>query len=325
MGLACAKTGTRTICGLVFTALMASAPRAHACSCGANGEIAVSQPANGATDVPTNFAPYVTANVADWPAAGAQTDSVVLLDEAGNVVPADRRTFVANALICTAQIEWIPSEPLKPNHTYTIVVQQRGPDGGVDSVTQRDDAPIDSISFTTGSTAMVIPAPTPPEILTSLFHTANASTCDISSYQGCVTTREPQTLEVITSGSSGVTASALVEQRAPLYFPEDSEEKCLEVRARDFSGRRSDPTELCEQVWAFQERESAGGLTAESCQVNVNDDFDSLPPEANPTTTTPTESEGCTLTHRIPASTPWSAILTLAAALVARRRHAPRS
>jgi hypothetical protein len=317
MHFALMTTGMRAICGLTLLGLFTFAQRADACSCGANGEIASSQPAAGATDVPLNIAPVVTANVADWPAAGAQTDSVVWLDEEGEPVPAVRRAFVANPLICTAQIEWIPTVPLKANHTYTILVQRSGPDGGTDG-----GPPFDSIAFTTGDTELDLPSPSRPEIATKFFSlTSGQSTCDLTSYRGCVASREPQMLEVITRGSSGIVMATLVEQMAPLYLAEPSSEHCLEVKARDATGQRSTAAVRCPGDSDFEPTSSTGIFNEDLCQLNAEGDFgDAPPPTTTPAANTSTSS-GCNLSRSHLAGSCWlNLALTLCISLLARRR-----
>jgi MYXO-CTERM domain-containing protein len=247
------------------------------------------------------------------------------LDDAGNLVPAERKTFVANALLCSAQIEWIPNEPLKPNHTYRIVVQRTPvtsePFADADTP-DRADA-FDSISFTTGDSALDLPAPTKPEIVTALLHPTNgASSCDVSSYQGCVATRETQTLEVITHWSGGVLASALVDQVTEISFAEETERNCLEVRARDATGRRSAPATLCATLADFTDVAVTSVSGNGWCHLNADGEFDSLPTDVTPADE-PSTSQGCHLTPGISKSSTGQAFLGLLAALLLAWRRRP--
>lgn len=177
-------------------------------------------PEAGAVDVPTNAVPFVYGPELN------SSDDVALVDEHGRLVPVEVRA------VSPTGIDLIPLSDLAPNHKYEIRAV-----GSIEAA---------SIEFTTGAgPAAVLTQLPPPALDVRLLKYALGTCGELSGI--CVEASHPSgtTLEVrigdeVLSGGAG---SPWPRYRAYGQLVADSD--CVEVRARDVRGNRSEPTMAC--------------------------------------------------------------------------------
>jgi hypothetical protein len=179
-----------------------------------------SYPEAGAVDVPTNAVPFVYGPELN------STSDVELVDEDGRLVPVEAR------VVTPTGIDLIPVSDLAPNHRYELRAV-----GSIEAA---------SIKFTTGAGPAAVSTQLPPPALDVRLLKYALGTCgELSGI--CIEASHPSgtTLEVrigdeVLSGGAG---SPWPRYRA--YGQPLADSDCIEVRARDVRGNRSEPTMAC--------------------------------------------------------------------------------
>jgi hypothetical protein len=209
------------VAGLMSAALLVPSP-AEACSY-AVVVLESTYPEAGAVDVPTNAVPF-----AYGPELNS-TDDIALFDAEGRLVPVEARAVTPSG------IDLVPLSALAPNQRYELRAV-----GSTESA---------SVKFTTGAGPAAVATQLPPPALDVRLLKYTLGTCgevtgmcaEASHPSG--TTLEVRIGEEVLSGGAG---SPLPRYRA--YGRPLADGDCVEVRARDVRGNRSEPAIACGEV-----------------------------------------------------------------------------
>jgi len=192
---------------------------ARACSW-AQVVLEASYPRAGAVDVPTNAVLFVYG-----PGLGA-TEELQLLDPSGQRVAFEARAAVPSGFDLT------PLEPLQPNQVYQLL-----PDGS---------AIYPLLEFTTGSGPATVPESlSAPELDVVQFSYALGSCGVLSGLCLDTSTAPDTTLEVRVGSEVLAPGSGAPWPLTRAYSQALGDGDCVEVRARDVRGHRSEPRTAC--------------------------------------------------------------------------------
>ena len=235
-GRAAPRRGVRAaaaVAVLVGSATLAPA-RARACSCAAQ-PITLSQPADGAIDVPIDIAPTF--------AGYFETDTVELVREEGGEVAFDLNTGVNLIDPCAGDLAELMLEgPLEPNTTYVL------------RASLPDEAITSEVRFTTGTASVPEEPLSAPDITISFIRDTIVLDSCHGEVRGCLNVEGAQEAEVTITRSGSRPLWGLVRGNAAFDTGTIGAPDCVRVRARDAAGRRStEVTTLCRGDYSLRD------------------------------------------------------------------------
>lgn len=204
---------------------------AGACACEGFEEIVDSAPEDGASDVPTDVAPWVYGD-----------PSAVLVDAVGDLVPVRDETLERYPGDCWGARELVPVEPLKPNSRYFLVSSP--------SLDNFDAGTTAGVTFTTGDGPLTSSPPKMPQVDMIAFYEEEVAGCFNAGPRVCIDTGRVELIDVrLTTDGQGSDARFVGKNpRGAPFGLFESGETCVSVRARDSAGRLSEPWTQCVEL-----------------------------------------------------------------------------
>lgn len=274
---------------LVGIALLTSRP-VRACSY--SSFVDPGYPTPGAIGVPTDAVLWVSGFF------DRDLAPVRLVDAGGNAIETTARFVGSSDVISYSEI--VPAAPLAPSTTYQLVL--------ADHLSHRPEGPI---VFTTGPGPLVAEGPTAPTLRVEVGRRGDTP-CG-TELVACIAADEDVQLEVVEG--SGRWANLARSATRELSFETDAESLCVEVRARDASGRASEPATVCSDSDAPVRTvpDSRSFLSCADGNLLVGGvDVDELPPVS---------FSGCSIAHgEAPRSATLVALLAALSLAAWRRR-----
>jgi hypothetical protein len=228
----------------VVTGMVAASPtRVSACQCAQLAAIQLSEPRANSTGVPLDIAPIIE---------GMFDPATVAFERAdGTPVPFELRTL-RSLNFCADQAELLPTNPLQPNTSYVIRAEHR----------HAADAPTE-VRIETGTSRLPAEALSEPEVTASLVILAGEWIgCGLevpNDTAGCISV-EGARAEVIIPLANGTSIRSFVTGATYLNPFGSPLQGCLEVRARDAAGRRSEPKRVCADQLSIRHQRAGSGL-----------------------------------------------------------------
>jgi len=271
---------------------------AVAAACGDVVRVTAGQPAAGATDVPTNVVPWLWVDTADPAAEGV---TVELTDSTGMPVAADVTWL--EGYVLSGYVVITPHEELEPDSFYDILI------GGAQTTTGEP-----YYRFTTASGPDTGSPPPVGDLRMQLATNAASSSCGDNTF-ACVGVDHAGVVQVTVTRDDG-------ELEGEMIVPVDGAVRyartlsasaipfCLEIRARDLTGRLGEPSTICSSDAPSFDIDTTSPVTCSEHRVVYEEMFaDQMDAEAPPSG----DGGGCSATGA-PAGTgalAWVLLLAL--------------
>ena len=229
-------------------------------ACGWVPSLELAEPADGATDVPTNVVPWL------WGKLGSEPFTITLRDSEGTAAPADVEPL--RGYVISDFVEVRPREPLRVGTQYELELVVR--------------ETVSVYAFTTGDGALDGEPGALGALAMQVADNAYMSSCGDNTFT-CVARPADVTLHA-TVVSAGETEAELLWQwpgavRYARTAPSLDRPFCIELRARNLAGALGPPSEVCSDGSPRYDVATTSPITCEGSRVATEDGFaDGLPP-----------------------------------------------